>query len=211
MYGDGGRDRRRTCCGSCCTLLVSLGFLLLIYWAIFQPHQIRATVDAATLSNLTVVSNASSSTTDPATVSYHVAANLSLYNPSKRVGIYYDTLAARLLYRGAPLSAAAADASPAEFYQRRRTAQLVGLVFDSGKDGGVALPAGLAAQLEAEAAGAARALGLELDLALRVRYVFGAVKIRQKPRVRCALSVPVPPAPGGVGILGSGGRCSVKY
>jgi hypothetical protein len=37
------RTREKTCCGSCCTLLISLGFVVLIYWAIFQPHQIRAT------------------------------------------------------------------------------------------------------------------------------------------------------------------------
>ncbi|PUZ63028.1 hypothetical protein GQ55_3G035100 [Panicum hallii var. hallii] len=203
MSGSGGNTRKKTCCGSCCTLLISLGFVVLIYWAIFQPHQIRATVEYAELSNL-AVSNASS---PAAVITYHVAVNLSLYNPSKRVNIYYDAIGAELLYRGAVLGPAAAAASPAEFYQRRRTAQPVRLEFD-GK--GVAVPEGVSAELEGEVKAAA-SLGLELSVGVRVRYVFGSFKIRQKPRVWCAVSIPVPRAPGGLGVLGSGDRCWVKY
>ena len=203
MSGSGRTSREKTCCGSCCTLLISLGLVVLIYWAIFQPHQIRATVEYAELSNL-AVSNASS----PVAVTYHVAVNLSLYNPSKRVNIYYDAIDAELLFRGAVLSAAAAAAaSPAEFYQRRKTAETVRLEFD-GK--GVAVPEGVSAELESEVKAAA-SLGLELSVRVRVRYVFGSIKIRQKPKVWCAVSIPVPRAPGGLGVLGSGDRCWVKY
>ena len=203
MSGSGRTSREKTCCGSCCTLLISLGLVVLIYWAIFQPHQIRATVEYAELSNL-AVSNASSLVA----VTYHVAVNLSLYNPSKRVNIYYDAIDAELLFRGAVLSpAAAAAASPAEFYQRRKTAETVRLEFD-GK--GVAVPEGVSAELESEVKTAA-SLGLDLSVSVRVRYVFGRIKIRQKPKVWCAMSIPVPPAPGGLGVLGSGNRCWVKY
>jgi len=202
MSGSGRTSREKTCCGSCCTLLISLGLVVLIYWAIFQPHQIRATVEYAELSNL-AVSNASS----PVAVTYHVAVNLSLYNPSKRVNIYYDAIDAALLFRGAVLSPAAAAASPAEFYQRRKTAETVRLEFD-GK--GVAVPEGVSAELESEVKTAA-SLGLDLSVSVRVRYVFGRIKIRQKPKVWCAMSIPVPPAPGGLGVLGSGNRCWVKY
>ncbi|TKW07455.1 hypothetical protein SEVIR_7G308300v4 [Setaria viridis] len=195
------RSREKTCCG-CCTLLIPLGFVVLIYWAIFQPHQIRATVESAELSNL-AVSNASS----PVAVTYHVAVNLSLYNPSKRVNIYYDTIDAELRFRGAVLSPAAAAASPSEFYQRRKTAQAVRLEFD-GKS--VAVPGDVSTELENEVKGAAM-LGLELSVNVRVRYVFGSIKIRQKPRVLCAVSIPVPTTPGGFSFLGSGDRCWVKY
>ena len=209
MSGSGSRSREKTCCGRCCTLLVSLGVVVLIYWAIFQPHQIRARVDYAELSNLTV-SNSSSAAAAVA-VSYHVAVNLSLYNPSKRVNIYYDTLDAELRYRGAVLSPAAtatSAASPAEFYQRRKAEQVVSLVFD-GK--GVAVPGDdVGKQLEREVKAGVK-LGLELNVDARVRYVFGSIKIRQKPTVWCALSIPVPSGPGGMGILGSGDRCWVKY
>lgn len=205
MYGGGG-GRERTCCGSCCALLVTLCVMFLIYWAIFQPHHIRATVETAELSRL-AVSNASSSS-GVVTVSYHVAVNLSLYNPSKHASIYYDALAAELGYRGAVLSPAAA--SPAEFYQRRRTAQLVRLEFDG--DRVAVAPADAAARLQREVVGAAaQVLGLEVRVDARVRYKFGIFKVRQRPRAWCAVSVPVPRDPGGVGFVGSGARCSVKY
>ncbi|CAN6335615.1 unnamed protein product [Urochloa humidicola] len=210
MSGYGGRgNREKTCCGSCCTLLISLGFVVLIYWAIFQPHHIRAAVDYAELSNLAVVSSNASSSSSPAAVTYYVAVNLTLYNPSKRVNIYYDTIDAELAFRGAVLSSPAAGAaSPAEFYQRRKTAQAVRLEFD-GK--GVAVPAGVAPELEREVKAAA-SLGLELSVRVRVRYVFGSIKIRQKPKVWCELSIPVPKTPGGLGVAaGSGGPCWVKY
>jgi hypothetical protein len=82
MFGTGG-DRHKTCCGSCCTFILTTCFLVLIYWAIFQPHQIHATMDSVALSNLTIVSRAAS---------YHLAVSLSLHNPSKRVDIYYDAV-----------------------------------------------------------------------------------------------------------------------
>jgi len=215
MSGSGGPSRDKTRCGSCCTLLVSLGFIVLIYWAIFQPHQIRASVEYAELSNLTV-SNASSSSSSSAAaavaVSYHVSVNLTLYNPSKRVNIYYDTLDAELRYRGAVLSPAAtatAAASPVEFYQRRKSAQTVRIEFD-GK--GVAVPGDddVGKQLEGEVKTGVK-LGLELNVDARVRYVFGSIKIRQKPTVWCAFSIPVPSTPGGMGVSFSDDRCWVKY
>jgi hypothetical protein len=207
MSGSSG-TREKTCCGSCCTLLISLGFVVLIYWAIFQPHQIRATVEYAELSNLAVSNASSSSSGSPVAVTYHVAVNLSLYNPSKRVNIYYDTMDAELRFRDAVLSRpGAAAASPSEFYQRRKTAQAVRVEFD-GK--GVAVPGDDGKELESEVR-AAHTLGLEVSVGVRVRYVFGSIKIRQKPRVWCAVSIPVPMTPGGLGVLGSGGRCRVKY
>ncbi|XP_062201701.1 NDR1/HIN1-like protein 3 [Phragmites australis] len=196
-------SREKTCCGSCCTFFISLGFFVLIYWAIFQPHQIRATVDSAALSNLTV-SNASSA------VSYLLAVNLSLYNPSKRVNIYYDTLDAELRFRDAVLGPAASAASPTEFYQSRKSGDVVKLEFDGR---GVSVAGDVARELENEMKGEAP-VSLELDVDVRVRYVFGSIKIRQKPRIRCALSIPVKAEGRGAGAGGavsSGDRCSVKY
>ncbi|CAO2189406.1 unnamed protein product [Urochloa humidicola] len=215
----GPASGEKTCCGSCCTLFLSLGFVVLIYWAIFQPHQIRATVDSAELSHF-AVSNASSPVTvsyhvsvfpvsnasSPATVSYDVSMNLSLYNPSKRVNIYYDTLDAELRFHNSILNPVASAASPTVFYQHRKTKQVVSLEF---KGKGVAVPREVAAQLESEVKSVAM-LGLDLNVDVRMRYVFGSIKIRQKPRVGCTLSIPIPP-PGGIGVLDSGGRCRVKY
>ncbi|KAF7071504.1 hypothetical protein CFC21_076793 [Triticum aestivum] len=202
------------CCGSlkyCCKFfggllgaLFPIGVIILIYWAIFQPHQIRATVGSATLTGLTV--------TNASVVSYRLAVTLDIYNPSLRVGIYYDTLDAELSYRGASLggpAVGASTASPAEFYQRRKSWETVKVEFD-GSSGGI-LPGDVAAELEKEMGRGT--VSLEVAVDARVRYRFNTIKIRQKPNLWCSLTIPVKPDQGrGVGgALTSGDRCSVKY
>ncbi|TKW07453.1 hypothetical protein SEVIR_7G308100v4 [Setaria viridis] len=196
-------------CRSFCGLVFVVGFIVLLYWAIFQPHHIRATVETATLSNLTV-SNASAAA---AGVSYHLAVSLGLYNPSVRVNIYYDAISAELRFRGAVIGPAANDTSPSVFYQRARTSEDVQLEFDYGRPGGVGVGGDVAGELEKEvkSGGAVR---LELHVDVRVRYKFRMFKLRQKPRIWCSLSIPVK-AEGrrrGVGgSVASGDRCRVKY
>ncbi|GJN13734.1 hypothetical protein PR202_gb00473 [Eleusine coracana subsp. coracana] len=85
----------RKCIEGIFGLVISAGIVVLIYWAIFQPRQIRATVASAALSNLTV-----SITSPSAAVSYALAVNLTLYNPSTRVNIYYDAVDARAPFDG---------------------------------------------------------------------------------------------------------------
>jgi hypothetical protein len=92
-----------------CGFLFTVGLVVLIYWAIFQPHHIRATVDSATLSNLTVSNSNASSVAE---VSYNLAVNLNLYNPSVRVNIYYDTIDAKLRFRDVVLGPAANGTPP---------------------------------------------------------------------------------------------------
>ncbi|GJM87954.1 hypothetical protein PR202_ga03966 [Eleusine coracana subsp. coracana] len=206
MSHSGGGGQQRTCCSSCCAFIFTAGFMILIYWAIFQPHHIRATVDSAALSNLTVASAAGA-------VSYRLAVGLSLYNPSKRVNIYYDAVDAELRLRdgGAVIGKGPASASPTEFLQKRKTGEVVRIEFEGT---GVGVPGDVAGELEKEVKGEAPAVRLEMDVFVRVRYVFAAVKIRQKPRIRCSISVPVKKEGRGNGVGGavsSGDRCSVKY
>ncbi|TVU50965.1 hypothetical protein EJB05_02364, partial [Eragrostis curvula] len=196
--------KETNCCVSFCTFIITVGFVILIYWAIFQPHQIHATVDSAALSNLTVSGNASSA------VSYHLAVDLSLYNPSKRVSIYYDALDAKLRVGGAVIGQEPSAASPTEFHQSRKAGDVVKLEFD-GK--GVAVAGDAAGELEKGVKGEAP-VSMELAVDVRVRYVFGAIKIRQKPKVRCWISIPVKAEGRGAGVGGaisSRDRCSVKY
>jgi len=180
------------------TSLFSVGFTILIYWAIYQPHQIRATVGSATLTGLTV--------TNASVVSYRLNVSLDIYNPSLRVGIYYDTLDTDLRFHGASLSGASTP-SPAEFYQRRKSWKTVNVEFDGS---GVGVP-GNAGELEKEIG--LGSVSLEVAVDARVRYKFNGVRIRLKPKVWCSLTVPVKPDQGrGVsGALASGDRCSVKY
>jgi len=198
-----GGSRERSCCGSLFTFIVAAGFVILIYWAIFQPHHIRATVVSATLTNLTVPSN------NATTVSYRLAVSLDLYNPSLRVAIYYDALDAELRARGGASLGGPTASSPFEFLQRRKSSDTVRLEFDG--TGGVNVPADVAAELKREAG--AGAVSFEVAVDARVRYRFASIKIRRKPKIWCAVTVNVKPeASGSVGgALDSAHRCSVKY
>ncbi|CAN6325889.1 unnamed protein product [Urochloa humidicola] len=181
------------CCWSLCVPVITIGFIVLIYWAIFQPHHIRATVESATLTNLTVVSN---------NASYNLSVTLSLYNPSVRVNIYYDTIDAELRFRDAVIGPSATGTSPSEFYQRRKTSDDVKLDFDYGSQGGVSVGGDVAGELEKEMRSAGT-VSLELDVDLRVRYVFRIFKLRQKPRIWCALNIPIKPEGRGPGVGGA--------
>ncbi|KAL6905598.1 hypothetical protein ACP4OV_003199 [Aristida adscensionis] len=193
MSSVGARYKRRGCCCNVCVFLAMAGVVVLVFTELFQSAHIRATVDSATLSNLTVVvSNASSAA---AVVSYHLAVTLSLHNPSRSESVYYDGIGARLRFRGAVLGPAANASSPAEFHQRQKAADAVTLVFDYGGGIGIGGGGGVAGELEEEARGEGR-VRLELDVEMRVRYVgkvFAVLRVkrRQKPRRRCALSIPV--------------------
>jgi hypothetical protein len=208
-----GGSAQGQCCRGFCALLVAAGLVVLIYWAIFQPHHIRATVDSATLSNLTV-SNASSAAA--AAVSYDLTVSLRLYNPSVRVNIYYDAIDAELRFRDAVVGPAANDTSPSVFYQRRRTSEVVKMEFDYwwlGGGGGVTVGSDVARELVKETRSGGP-VSLQLDVDVRVRYVFRMFKLRQKPRIRCPLSIPVKTGGrhrGFGGAVASGDRCSVNY
>jgi len=208
--GSGSGGNQSCCCGKgFCGFLYTVGLFVLIYWAIFQPHHIRATVDSATLSNLTVSNSNASSVAE---VSYNLAVNLNLYNPSVRVNIYYDTIDAKLRFHDAVLGPAANGSSPSEFYQRRKTSDGVKLEFDYWRPG-VGVAADVAGELQKEMSSGVP-VRLELDVDVRVRYVFRIFKLRQKPRIWCSLSIPVKaegPGPAVGGAVASGERCRVKY
>ncbi|KAL6641856.1 hypothetical protein ACP70R_020037 [Stipagrostis hirtigluma subsp. patula] len=178
-----------------------------------SPPTYTPPVDSATLSNLTVSNNASSS---GAAVSYHLDVALSLHNPSHGESVYYDTIAATLRFRDAVLGPAASATSPSEFYQRQKSTDVVKLEFDGR---GVAVTGDAARELEREVKGeGSSAVRLELDVDMRVRYVgkmftLLRVKRRQKPRRRCALSIPVKAERRGGGFggfLASGEQCTGK-
>ncbi|KAL5223702.1 hypothetical protein ABZP36_010341 [Zizania latifolia] len=190
------QERSNSCCVRLLASVFSVGFLVLIYWAIFQPRYIHATVSSAQLANLTV--------TKATAVSYTLGVTLHLYNPSLRVKIYYDSLDTELRFRG-ELLGQASTTSPAEFYQRQKRSDNVSVKL-SGT--GVVVSGDAAAVLEKEKGEGKVSLELAVDARVRYKF-FDSIRIRKKPRIRCSVAIPVK-ADGG-GVLSSGDRCSVKY
>uniref|UniRef100_A0A0E0MJV8 Late embryogenesis abundant protein LEA-2 subgroup domain-containing protein n=1 Tax=Oryza punctata TaxID=4537 RepID=A0A0E0MJV8_ORYPU len=210
--GNGG-----TCCRCLCGFLVSIGVAVLIYWATYQPHRIRAAVDFAELSNLTVVERNDGG--GGGVVYYRLSINVTLHNPSGRVGVYYDAIDARLLLAGDGASLGPANAtSPEVFHQPRMSTAVVTIEFDRSGGGGVGVAGDVAAELDKEIKGGGGGdgvVGFELALDARVRYKLGFVPIRARPKVRCPMRIPVKAGrhrrSGVGGVLSSGNRCTVKY
>ncbi|CAL4896815.1 unnamed protein product [Urochloa decumbens] len=206
--GGSGDDNDKLWVAYFCVQFVVGGAFLLYALFYTQPSLIRATVDSATLSRLTVVSNNASA----ATVSYNLAVSLKLYNPGNEANIYYDAMDALLRFRGAVIGPAANDTSPSVFLQRSKAGRDVNLEFDYGRrgsGGGVSVDGDVAAELEKEM----RSVGtvtmeLELDVLVQVRFAEGGWKLREKPRIWCSMSIPV--KADGRGALASGDRCRVK-
>ncbi|CAL4911497.1 unnamed protein product [Urochloa decumbens] len=209
MPGGSGDNSDKLWVAYLCVQFVVGGAFLLYALLYTQPSLIGATVDSATLSRLTVVSNNASA----ATVSYHLSVRLKLYKPGDEANIYYDAMDAELRFRGAIIGPAANDTSPSVFLQRSKAGRDVNLEFDYKRrgGGGVSVAGDVAAELEKEMRSVGRVtMELELDvlLRLRVRYVEGGLKLRQKARIWCSMSIPV--KPDGRGALASGDRCRVK-
>ncbi|EAY82337.1 hypothetical protein OsI_37546 [Oryza sativa Indica Group] len=181
-----------TCCSCLCAFLVCIGVAVLIYWATYQPHRIRAAVESAELSNLTVVvrNGTADGGGSGGVVYYRLAVNVTMYNPSGRAG-------------------------------PRMSTTVVAIDFDRSGGGGVAVAGDVAAELDKEikGSGGGGEVGFEMVIDARVRYKLGFIPIRARPKVRCPVRIPVKAerrggggGGGGVtGFLRSGDRCTVKY
>uniref|UniRef100_I1R491 Uncharacterized protein n=1 Tax=Oryza glaberrima TaxID=4538 RepID=I1R491_ORYGL len=211
-----------TCCSCLCAFLVCIGVAVLIYWATYQPHRIRAAVESAELSNLTVVvrNGTADGGGSGGVVYYRLAVNVTMYNPSGRAGVHYDAIRPRLLLLAGGASLGAANATvPGVFHQPRMSTTVVAIDFDRSGGGGVAVAGDVAAELDKEikGSGGGGEVGFEMVINARVRYKLGFIPIRARPKVRCPVRIPVKAerrrgGGGGVtGFLRSGDRCTVKY
>uniref|UniRef100_A0A0D9XX34 Uncharacterized protein n=1 Tax=Leersia perrieri TaxID=77586 RepID=A0A0D9XX34_9ORYZ len=214
----GGRGSRSCCCSGVCAFFFSAGFLVLIYWATFQPRHIRASVSSASLSDLTVNKT---SNVNGAVVHYRLAVNLTIHNPSRRVAVYFDAIEAWLLANGASSLGEANATSPAVFHVARRSRADVAVEFEYGGGVGVRVAGDVADEMEREIVvkNGGGVVGLEMEVYTRVRYRLGFVMVRARPRIRCEMRIPVKEERrrrGGhgsvaAGVLSPGDRCAVKY
>jgi hypothetical protein len=172
-------------CGlfSClCSILISLlviaGVLALVLYFIFRPHMIAATVDSAALSTFTL--------TPTSTLAYNLTVAMTVRNPNKRVGLYYDGVEALALYEGQRFGFAPLD----PFYQGTEASTKLAPAFGGQQplDGDVT-----AANFRAQQS--AGAFDVEVKLNARLRVKVWAFKVRgPRARISCPLSLPAPGA-----------------
>jgi len=181
-YHRHGRGRG---CGCCClfsfllklvvSLVIIIGLAVLIFWLIFRPTNVKFYVTDASLTEFSLTGNN--------TLQYNLAVNITVRNPNRKIGIYYDTIEARALYGDQRFD----TETLTPFYQGHKTTSYLSTVF-SGQH--VVIGSDELTQFNEEKT--AGVYSVDVDLYLRIRFKVGKLKTgRVKPEVKCDLKVPL--------------------
>ncbi|KAL5215744.1 hypothetical protein ABZP36_007145 [Zizania latifolia] len=172
-------------CGLCsclCSILISLlvtvAVLALVFYLLFRPHMIAATVDSASLTHFSLGSNS--------ILSYSLNVTMTVRNPNKHVGLYYDNVESLALFEGQRFGYAPLD----PFYQSTEATTRLTPAFSGQQpiQGDVA-----AADLRSQQTDGKFNIDVKLNARLRVKV--WAFKVPgPKSKVTCPLSVPAPAA-----------------
>uniref|UniRef100_A0A5B6ZC98 Late embryogenesis abundant protein LEA-2 subgroup domain-containing protein n=1 Tax=Davidia involucrata TaxID=16924 RepID=A0A5B6ZC98_DAVIN len=177
------------CCGCLCscifnlifqivlTVVVILGIAIFVFWLIFRPNKVKFHVTDASLTEFN-----HSTTTN--TLSYNLALNMTVRNPNKRIGIYYDRIEARAFYEGERF----ASTTLQPFYQRHKNTATLTPEF-KGQNMVVLGNSELSSYNSEKISGT---YSIDVKLYLRVRFKFGVIKTPKfKPKIECDLKVPL--------------------
>ncbi|KAG0478576.1 hypothetical protein HPP92_013295 [Vanilla planifolia] len=160
---------------------VIIGLVVLILWIIYRPQKMQISVASASLRTFNL------SSADPAGnrfLSFNLSANLSVRNPNKRVGIYYDWLEAHAVYEGKRFGWASLPA----FYEGRKSSFVLPVEFE----GRSAVLVGDGGAEDFRRENTSGTFPVDLWVFGRVRYKFGAaVTRRYVMRARCELRLPL--------------------
>ncbi|KAB1222554.1 Protein YLS9 [Morella rubra] len=159
------------------TVLVILALAAFIFWLLFRPNEVKFYVTDASLTQFNYTSNDN-------TLHYNLALNVSIRNPNKRIGIYYDRIEANAYYQDQRFD----TETLTPFYQGHKNTTVLSPVFhgqqlltlgssevsnfDSDKNNGI--------------------FGISLRLNIRIRAKLGWIKIGHfKSKIKCGLDVPL--------------------
>ncbi|XP_062166886.1 NDR1/HIN1-like protein 3 [Alnus glutinosa] len=159
------------------TILVIVGLAALIVWLILRPNNLKFHVTDASLTQF-------SFTTTTNTLQYNMALNLTVRNPNKRIGIYYDTIQANGYYEGQRFGTV--DLTP--FYQGHKNTTVLSTAFDSQH----VVVLGTDELSNFNSATSDGIYSIDLKLNLKIRAKVGWIKIGKfKPKIKCGLKVPL--------------------
>ncbi|XP_022766974.1 NDR1/HIN1-like protein 10 [Durio zibethinus] len=181
------RPGRGSGCGCACCLLkillkiiitaaVVIGLAVLIFWLIFRPNRIKVHVTDVSLTEFNLTSNN--------TLNYNLVVNMTVRNPNRRIGIYYDRIEARAYYEDQRFDTQTLN----PFYQGHKNTSFLNPVF-SGEHF-VSLGAEETSKFNEETTNGL--YSIDVKLYLRIRLKIGRIKTgRFKPKISCDLKVPL--------------------
>ncbi|KAL3532157.1 hypothetical protein ACH5RR_005678 [Cinchona calisaya] len=159
-----------------CTIVVVLGAIILVLWLVFRPSKVKFYATDASLTQFDL------STTNN-TLYYNLALNMTIRNPNKRIGIYYDSIEARAFYQGQRFSTVTLD----PFYQPRKNTSSLHAVFHSQQL--VTLGDQISNYNDDKNSGI---YNIDVKLYMRIRLKFAILRSpKVKPKIECDLKIPL--------------------
>ncbi|XP_022942607.1 NDR1/HIN1-like protein 10 [Cucurbita moschata] len=156
-------------------IVVVVGIAVLILWLVFRPNKLRFDVTSAQLTQFNFTGNQ---------LHYNLALNLTIRNPNKRIGVYYDAIEASPFYKDQRLNTQWLP----PFYQGHKTTTVVAPQFN----GQQLVLLGAQELTEFNAEKLAGVFNIDVKFRPRLRLKLGAVRIgKLKPKVNCELKVPL--------------------
>ncbi|KAJ3681540.1 hypothetical protein LUZ60_016029 [Juncus effusus] len=203
-YRSVGRSRSCCCCClfECCfnclfkiifSILVTVALIILVIWLVLRPERIKAHVDSGSLTKFDLSNN---------TLLYDLTLNVSIRNPNKKIGIYYDYIEAQAYYDG---STRFGFETLPSFFQHKKSTNYINPVFN-----GTQLMVESSAGSTYKKENGEGYYYVDLKIRTRIRLKIWAFKINHmKPKIDCTLKLPVP----GKSNLGTfeGADCKVRY
>lgn len=163
------------------TILILIGIAVFLFWLIVRPNVVKVHVTNATLTQFNYTNNN--------TLNYNLALNVTVRNPNKRLGIYYDYIEARALYEDVRVDSDFLD----PFYQGHKTTNELNPVFKGTKV--IVLGADQTSEFNKEKNEGI--YEIDVKMYLRVRFKLGVFKTKTlKPKITCELRVPLTSAGG---------------
>ncbi|TYK07445.1 NDR1/HIN1-Like protein 3-like [Cucumis melo var. makuwa] len=160
------------------TVVIVLGIAVFLLWLIFRPNllQFHATDASLTQFNFTSPNNNN--------LHYNLALNITVRNPNRRIGIYYDVIEVSAFYEDQRFS----TVNLSQFYQGHKNTSVLSPSF-VGQNIVLLGTDGISSYNSEKSSGI---FSIDVKINLRIRFKFGLVKFgHYKPKIRCPLKVPL--------------------
>ncbi|KAK4281712.1 hypothetical protein QN277_013173 [Acacia crassicarpa] len=196
------------CCDFCCcglftcicnlllTIIIVVGIAVFVFWLLVRPNVVKFHVTDASLTQFNFTSNN--------TLFYNLAVNITIRNPNRKLGLYYDQIEASASYQDAWFD----SQTLTPFYQGHKTTDVLNPVFAGQRF--LLLDPTQASELNKDQSSGI--YNIDVTLHLKVRFKLGALKtFKFKPKVNCDLSLPLTPNGNSSAAEFQTKRCGIDY
>ncbi|KAJ4823748.1 hypothetical protein Tsubulata_005573 [Turnera subulata] len=202
------RPGRGSGCGCCCWLLsllcklvlslvVIIGLAALIFWLIFRPiNKVKFHVTDVSLTEFNFTNNNN--------LRYNLSMDVTIRNPNKKIGVYYDRIEARAYYQDQRFSSVFLT----PFYQGHKNTTVLHPVFQGQQL--VLLGADETTTYNKEKTSGI--YSIDIKLYLKIRFKLGKIKTNKfKPKMECDLKIPFNAADGRLAGGADSTKCKLDY